>query len=92
MANPSTLTILARVFEQEKELFLRDNPNLDEEELQRRWDAKTSSFRSPLGITATSPQPTKAQPIPTLPTPTMKSGHPVWYLTLNVYLPHAQSI
>ncbi|KAL8712479.1 MAG: hypothetical protein Q9220_003327 [cf. Caloplaca sp. 1 TL-2023] len=49
MATTSNLTLLMKVFEQEKELFWRNNATLTEEELQQRWSAETDKFHSVLG-------------------------------------------
>lgn len=46
MAAVSGLTLLMKVFEQEKELFWRTNASLGEQELQRRWSAETGDIRS----------------------------------------------
>ncbi|KAL8881117.1 MAG: hypothetical protein Q9192_007872, partial [Flavoplaca navasiana] len=46
MAAASGLTLLMKVFEQEKELFWRTNASLGEQELQRRWSAETGDIRS----------------------------------------------
>ncbi|KAL8734025.1 MAG: hypothetical protein Q9166_001786 [cf. Caloplaca sp. 2 TL-2023] len=72
MAAASNLTLLMKVFEQEKELFWRNNASLTEEELQRRWSAETGKFRSILGSAETDEDtsPTTAPLVPprTLPT------------------------
>lgn len=51
-----------KVFQQEKELFWRDNAALTEEELQERWAVETSKFRSLLGTAATEATPRHAIP------------------------------
>ncbi|KAL9029979.1 MAG: hypothetical protein Q9196_001845 [Gyalolechia fulgens] len=51
MAATSNLTLLMKVFEQEKELFWMNHPGLAEEELQQKWSAQTGKFRSILGTT-----------------------------------------
>ncbi len=53
MAAASNLTLLMKVFEQEKELFWRNNASLNEEERQRRWSAETGNLRSLLGAAET---------------------------------------
>ncbi|KAL8916957.1 MAG: hypothetical protein Q9172_006041 [Xanthocarpia lactea] len=53
MAAASNLTLLMKVFQQEKELFWRNNASLNEEERQRRWSAETGNLRSLLGAAET---------------------------------------
>lgn len=76
MGAESNLTLLMKVFEQEKELFWRNNASLDEEELQRRWSAETGNIRSLLGaphIHQTTVEGTILQPpVPTSSVPSMK--------------------
>ncbi|CAL8582641.1 hypothetical protein XPA_008295 [Xanthoria parietina] len=76
MAAASNLTLLMKVFEQEKELFWRDNASLDEEELQRRWSLETGNLRSLLGapqIDLTTANGTILQPpVPTSSATSMK--------------------
>ncbi|KAI4178013.1 MAG: hypothetical protein LQ343_000097 [Gyalolechia ehrenbergii] len=61
MAATSNLTLLMKVFEQEKALFWMNNPGLPEEELQRKWAAQTGKFHSILGT------PTPDETIPRYP-------------------------
>lgn len=76
MAAESNLTLLLKVFEQEKELFWRSNASLDEEELQRRWSAETGNIRSLLGAPQTDQTTAEATilqpPVPTSSAPLMK--------------------
>ncbi|KAI4248644.1 MAG: hypothetical protein L6R42_009214 [Xanthoria sp. 1 TBL-2021] len=76
MAAESNLTLLLKVFEQEKELFWRSNASLDEEELQRRWSAETGNIRSLLGAPQTNQTTAEATilqpPVPTSSAPSME--------------------
>ncbi|KAL8939591.1 MAG: hypothetical protein Q9216_003271 [Gyalolechia sp. 2 TL-2023] len=63
MAVTSNLTLLMKVFEQEKALFWMNNPDLPEEELQQKWAAQTGKFRSLLG-TSTPDETTPRHPLP----------------------------
>ncbi|KAL8772296.1 MAG: hypothetical protein Q9209_002508 [Squamulea sp. 1 TL-2023] len=80
MAAASNLTLLMTVFEQEKELFWRNNASLNEEERQRRWSAETGKLRSLLGTVGTNQTPTdntiSHTPAPTSSAPTLKQEHP----------------
>lgn len=92
MAAASNLTLLMKVFEQEKELFWRDNASLDEEELQRRWSLETGNLRSLLGapqIDLTTANGTILQPpVPTSSATSMKREQSVG---LAPFLPLALS-
>ena len=51
MAFPSSLSLITSVLEQEKQIFKFNNPDLSEDELQRRWTAETAKLHSVLGST-----------------------------------------
>ncbi|KAL8697491.1 MAG: hypothetical protein Q9224_002284 [Gallowayella concinna] len=76
MAAASNLSLLMKVFEQEKELFWRNNASLDEEELQRRWSAETGKLRSLMGTAETDKNSTIATPIPQTPSVTVMKREP----------------
>ncbi|KAL8949031.1 MAG: hypothetical protein Q9222_004827 [Ikaeria aurantiellina] len=102
MATTSNLTLLMKVFEQEKELFWRNNATLTEEELQQRWSAETGKFHSLLGsvapdstsssTTTTITQSKSQQPVPKTSAPVMKrevSGRkPARNVDLHLKSPH----
>ncbi|KAL9598136.1 MAG: hypothetical protein Q9219_004692 [cf. Caloplaca sp. 3 TL-2023] len=71
MDTSSSLTLLMKVFEQEKELFWVNNTGLPEEELQKRWAAQTGEFRSILGA-STSDRTTPGHPPSSSTAPKMK--------------------
>ncbi|KAL8723389.1 MAG: hypothetical protein Q9225_000305 [Loekoesia sp. 1 TL-2023] len=71
MAATSNLTLLMKVFEQEKEIFWMNNAGLAEEELQQKWAAHTGRFRSILGTT-TSEEMTPIHPLSASSAPMMK--------------------
>lgn len=78
MAATSNLTLLMKVFEQEKELFWMNNAGLAEEELQQKWAAHTGSFRSILGTT-TPEEMTARHPLSASSVPMMKREQSVCY-------------
>ncbi|KAL8838365.1 MAG: hypothetical protein Q9170_002172 [Blastenia crenularia] len=74
MATTSNLTLLMKVFEQEKELFWVKNAGLSEEVLQQMWAAQTGKFRSILGTSTSADETAPSDPPPTSSAPSMKRG------------------
>ncbi|KAI4193235.1 MAG: hypothetical protein LQ348_002918 [Seirophora lacunosa] len=75
MAAASNLTLLMKVFEQEKELFWRDNAALTEEELQQKWALETGKFRPILGALTPDETSPRHSALPTPATDTERT-HP----------------
>ncbi|KAL8807086.1 MAG: hypothetical protein Q9182_000919 [Xanthomendoza sp. 2 TL-2023] len=76
MATASNLTLLMKVFEQEKELFWRNNASLSEEELHQRWSEETGKFRSLMGTAETDKNSTVATTLPPTPSVTVMKREP----------------
>ncbi|KAL8643762.1 MAG: hypothetical protein Q9226_008137 [Calogaya cf. arnoldii] len=96
MATESNLTLLAKVFEQEKELFWRNNASLDDEELQQRWSAKTGNIRSLLGAPQIDPTTAKGTilqpPVPTSSAPSVKREQSESTGTRRIKVPSNESV